>query len=92
MHCIGFFKEKATDKLNLNITTSDQQQLNQWLALRLRYPQLIATCVTNDWLLHSIKAQIQFATRYEFVRTNTLILRYACIYECARLLNIYIWN
>ena len=75
MHCIGFFKEKATDKLNLNITTSDQQQLNQWLALRLRYPQLISTCVTNDWLLHSIKAQIQFATRYEFVRTNTLILR-----------------
>lgn len=75
MHCMGFFKEKPTDKLKLNVTTSDQEQLTNWQDLRMRYPALIATCVTNDWLLHSIRAQKRFFHRYQFVRTNTLVLR-----------------
>ena len=79
MHAMGFFKEKPTDKLRLNVTTSDQQQLNKWQDLRMRYPNLITTCVTNDWVLKSIRAQKKFATRYEFVRTNTLVLRYALL-------------
>lgn len=54
--------------------TSDQTKLDQWLALRLKYPQLITTCVTNDWVYHAIRAQKRFATRYQFVKTNTLIL------------------
>jgi pimeloyl-ACP methyl ester carboxylesterase len=76
MHCLGYFKEKPTDKLSIDITTSDQNMLNQWQDLRMRYPSLIATCVTNDWILHSIRAQKKFSRRYEFVRTNTLVLRY----------------
>ena len=75
MHCLGYFKEKPTDKLSLRVTTSDQEQLSNWQDLRMRYPQLIATCVTNDWVLHSIRAQKKFFHRYEFVRTNTLVLR-----------------
>lgn len=74
-HAAGFFKEKQSDKLKLNVTTSDQTQLDKWQALRVRYPNLITTCVTNDWVLHSIRAQKKFASRYEFVRTNTLVLR-----------------
>lgn len=75
MHCLGYFKEKPTDKLSLNVTTSDQEQLSNWQDLRMRYPAMIATCVTNDWILHAIRAQKRFAHRYETVRTNTLILR-----------------
>lgn len=75
MHALGYFKERATDKLPINITTSDQKQLNKWQDLRMRYPQLVTTCVTNDWVLQSILAQKKFYHRYEFVRTNTLLLR-----------------
>ncbi len=75
MHTLGFFKEKPTDKMNLNVVTSDQEQLDNWIALRMRYPNLIATYVTNDWIYHSLRAQNKFASKYEFVKTNTLILR-----------------
>jgi alpha-beta hydrolase superfamily lysophospholipase len=74
-HALGYFTEKATDKININVYTSSQSQLDQWIALRMRYPQLIATCVTNDWVYHSLRANQRFADRYEFVKTNTLILR-----------------
>lgn len=75
MHCLGFFKEKPTDKLSLHVTTSDQEQLSNWQDLRMRYPAaLITTCVTNDWLVHSVRAQKKFSAKYEFVKTNTLIL------------------
>ena len=74
-HCMGYFKEKPTDKLSLHVTTSDQEQLNNWQDLRMRYPSLICTCVTNDWILHAIRAQKRFSHRYETVRTNTLVLR-----------------
>lgn len=80
MHALGFFKEKPSDKLSLNVVTSDQEQLDKWQALRAQYPNLIATCVTNDWVLHSIRAQKKFALRYEFVRTNTLVLRYYSLF------------
>eukprot|EP01031_Cornospumella_fuschlensis_P034311 gene34311-41526_t len=73
-HALGYFKEKSTDKLNLNVCTSDQAQLDKWMALRMNYPQLITTCVTNDWVLQSIRAQRRLATKYQFVKTNTLVL------------------
>jgi lysophospholipase len=75
MHAIGYFKEKPTDKLPLDMTTTDPVQLEKWRALRMKYPHLITTCVTNDWTVQAIRAQKKFSTRYEFVRTNTLILR-----------------
>lgn len=74
-HTLGYFKEKPTDRMNLNVVTSDQEQLDRWIDLRMRYPNLITTCVTNDWIYHTIKAQKKFASKYEFVKTNTLILR-----------------
>jgi lysophospholipase len=75
MHCLGYFKEKSNHKLSLNVTTSDEVQLSNWQDLRMRYPSMICTCVTNDWILHSIRAQKRFAHKYETVRTNTLVLR-----------------
>lgn len=79
-HALGFYKEKPTDKINLNVYTSDQGQLDKWIALRQKYPNLITTCVTNDWVYHSIRAQRRFAERYQFVHTNTLILRLSAIF------------
>ena len=40
----------------------------------MRHPEIMSTCVTNDWVRHSIAAQKKFSLRYEFVKTNTLIL------------------
>jgi lysophospholipase len=74
VHCLGYFKEKPTDRMNINVITSDQEQLDKWMDLRMRYPNIIATCVTNDWIYHSIRAQNKFESKYEFVKTNTLIL------------------
>jgi lysophospholipase len=75
MHTIGFFKEKPTDKIPINVYTSDAEQLTKWEALRMKYPNhMITTCITNDWVYHSIRAQKKFAERYSFVKTNTLIL------------------
>eukprot|EP01038_Epipyxis_sp_PR26KG_P014883 gene14883-20015_t len=73
-HTFGFFKEKPTDSLSLFVTTSDQDKLDQWRDLRMKYPSVIATCVTNDWIFQALKAQKKFASRYEFLRTNTLII------------------
>lgn len=77
-HALGFLKEKSTEEIEkslLNVMTSSQENLEKWKALRMRYPhQLICTCVTNDWLYHSIRAQNKFSEKYGFVRTNTLII------------------
>lgn len=75
MHAPGFFKEKPTDNININVYTSDKEQQQKWVDMRMKYPNLITTCVTNDWIYHSIRAQRRFAERYQFVHTNTLILR-----------------
>jgi lysophospholipase len=80
MHALGYFKEKPTDELPLNVVTSDREQLDQWQQLRMKYHNLIATCVTNDWVIHAIRATKKFSTRYSFVRTNTLILRFSVIF------------
>ena len=74
MHSAGYFVERPADMLKLNITTTDQTQLDKWQQLRQRYPSIMSTCVTNDWVLHSIRAQKKFAEKYKLVQTNTLIL------------------
>jgi lysophospholipase len=74
MPCIGYFKEKSTDALALNETTSCQSQLNLYQNLRQTYPSIISGCPTNHWLAESINAQRKFEPRYEFVKTNTLII------------------
>ena len=52
MHAIGYFKEESTDILPLNIYTSDREQLDLWQELRMKYPNIISCCPTNDWVLH----------------------------------------
>eukprot|EP01041_Mallomonas_annulata_P002485 gene2485-4837_t len=74
LHAFGFFKEKSTDPITIKLT-NDMEQLHLWEQLRQRYPKIISCCVTNDWILRSLKAQIQFARCYELVRTNCLILQ-----------------
>lgn len=74
MHSIGFLKEKSTDVLPLHVTTSDPEQLEQLMTLRQQYPNILSNCVTNDWTVHAINAQRKFSVRYEFVKTNTLII------------------
>ena len=71
---IGFPNEVYTDKLALHTTTSDIQKLGEVEALRQKYPYTIATCVTNDWTLNSLTAQIDFSRLYPLVRTNCLIM------------------
>ena len=73
-HVLGFFEEKQEDPLKLNITTSDIDQLHNWEILRHRYPMMVSSCITVQWLLETIRAQKKFAYRYKLVRTNTLIL------------------
>jgi alpha-beta hydrolase superfamily lysophospholipase len=75
-HALGFFKELPDDVININVYTSSEEQQNKWIALRKKYPsQMITTCVTNDWVYHSIRAQRRLAERYQHIQTNTLILR-----------------
>ena len=73
-HVLGFFEEKQEEPLKLNITTSDIDQLHNWEILRHRYPYVVASCISVQWLLETIRAQKKFAYRYKLVRTNTLIL------------------
>ena len=73
-HVLGFFEERPEDPLKLNITTSCIDQLHKWELLRHRYPQLMSSCITVQWLLETIRAQKKFAYRYKLVRTNTLVL------------------
>jgi lysophospholipase len=74
MNALGFFREDPADDLKPNITTSNREQLRHWQALRQKYPSILSTCVTNDWLVQSIRAQKKFSRYYEFVGTNTLIV------------------
>ena len=61
-------------KLWLYLTVLRKQLHNQE-ELRKRYPSTMASCVTNSWILHSIRAQNKFSRYYELFRTNTLILQ-----------------
>lgn len=75
MHAAGFTLEKPSDDpLQLKgVTTSDEEQLLVWHSVKQRIPEVMSTCVTFDWIYQAIHAQRKFSTRYEFVRTNTLI-------------------
>jgi len=74
LHALGYFKEKPTDPLKIKLTT-DREQIQFIEQLRQRYPKIISCCVTNDWVLHSLQAQIRFSRCYELMRTNCLILQ-----------------
>lgn len=52
----------------------DKSQLMKWQNLRISHPKILATCVTNDWVLHSIMAEEKFAEDYSRDSPDTLIL------------------
>jgi lysophospholipase len=58
-----------------SLTSTSRKELKQWEDLRFRYPSIISSCITNDWLIHCIRAQNKFSRIYELFRTNTLILQ-----------------
>ena len=72
--CLGFSREQPETALPLNVFTSDEKQLLMQQALRCRHPQIIANSITNDWLNETIIAQRKFAHRFDFIRTNTMII------------------
>ena len=53
------------------------EQLLKWEMLRRRYPEIISCCVTNDWVLHSLRAQNKFSEQCTLFRANCLILQAA---------------
>lgn len=75
LHAAGYFKERPTDDLSNIKFTNDSEQLQKWEKLRQRYPKIISCCVTNDWVLRSLRAQIEFSKHYELVRTNCLLIQ-----------------
>ena len=68
------FKEDPSDHITLKLTT-DKEQLNNWEKLRQKYPRIISSCVTNDWLLQSLTAQSNFATKYELMKKSCLLFK-----------------
>lgn len=73
-HVLGFFNESPSEVLPLFTTTSNKDQLNNYKILRQRYPTIISSCVTNDWLIQSLLAQQYFESRYQYVVSNCLII------------------
>lgn len=75
MHPLGWFLESPDDVKQTCIESSDSEQMEKWCKLRKRYPECMSTCATNEWTLQSLRAQKKFATRFQFVQTNTLIIQ-----------------
>jgi lysophospholipase len=75
MHPLGWFLESEDDDKKTCIESSCQEQMDKWCKLRKRYPRCMSTCTTNEWVLQSLRAQKKFATRFQFVQTNTLVLQ-----------------
>ena len=71
---LGMFKEHPFDHINLKLTT-DKEQLNNWEKLRQKYPRIISSCVTNDWLLQSLIAQRNFAAQYASMKSNCILFK-----------------
>ena len=74
MRPLGMLLEKPDDVKKLFIESSDRDQMDKWCKLRMRYPELMSTCNTNEWVLQALRAQKKFAVRFQFVQTNTLII------------------
>lgn len=72
-HSLGYPNEVCTDKLAINTYTSDINKLIDMEALRQKHPTILSTCITNDWIRHSLQAQIEFSYLYSRVNTNCLI-------------------
>ena len=74
MHALGFFLEDPNDPIHLELTT-DKEQLGNWERLRRRYPRIISSCVTNDWVLQSLKAQEAFSHQYACMKTKCILFK-----------------
>ena len=54
LFALGFFKENPLDKIRIKLTT-DSSMLLEWEKLRIKYPRIISSCVTNDWVIKKMK-------------------------------------
>jgi hypothetical protein len=74
MNALGFPKKESKQPQSTKEHTSDSHQRENWHKLKLKYPEITSTCVTNDWIVQSIRAQSRLARLYGFIGTNTIIL------------------
>lgn len=74
MNALGFPKKESKQPLTSKEHSSDPHQRENWLRLKLKYPEIASTCVTNDWIVQSVRAQSKLARLYGFIGTNTIIL------------------
>ena len=75
MHPLGWSLESPDDVKKTCIESSDQEQMDKWCKLRKKYPECMSTCITNEWVLQALRAQKKFATRFQFVQTNCLVVQ-----------------
>jgi len=73
-HALGMFKEDPLDHITIKFT-KDNVQLHNWELLRRKYPRIISSCVTNDWVLQSLIAQKRFAKEYSFIKAKCLVFQ-----------------
>jgi len=73
-HCIGNSLETAEQALPRHVTTSDDDHLADWRALRMKHPHVMATCPCNDWLLHALDASRDFEQAMYRVVTPTIVV------------------
>ena len=74
MNALGMFKENPMDHITLKLTT-DTEQLNNWEKLRKKYPRIISSCVTNDWVLQSLIAQQNFSRGYAYMKASCIMFK-----------------
>jgi lysophospholipase len=75
----GFLNDSSSDRNtmdsnNKQVMTSDELHMQSYKSLKQKYPHMVSTGVTNDWVRLCIVAQRKFSRRYKFVKTNTLSL------------------
>jgi alpha-beta hydrolase superfamily lysophospholipase len=71
---LGMFKEDPQAHITLKLT-KDKEQLKNWEVLRRKYPRIIASCVTNDWVLQSLIAQEKFSSQYVNFKPKCLVFK-----------------
>jgi lysophospholipase len=74
MNGLGFFIEDPKERIKTYVRSSDYEQMNIQQQIKETYPETIACCVTNQWILESIVAQKKFARVWDWVRTETLVI------------------
>jgi lysophospholipase len=73
-HCIGNSLESSDKLLKTGITTFDESHVDDWRSLRMKHPNIMATCPCNDWLLNAMIASRKFHAIMNKVSTPTIVI------------------